>query len=90
MKATIIKITMMTLFVTNIACFEANSNIYKLHEEGKVGKHTHTTISNGKKITVEIGKYLLEGSSNHIWYKIIKEIGKPIIRYTREHPSHKW
>lgn len=90
MKAQTIKFLVLTLFVAKIACSEARRNIYKLHEEGKEGKHTHISIQNGKQIVVEIGKHTMEGSNNHIWYKLIKQKGKPTLRYTRQHPSYQW
>lgn len=90
MKAITSKLVVLTLFVTSIACSEASRNIYKLHEEGKIGKHTHISIVGGKKILVEIGKHMMKGTSSHIWYKLIKEKGRPTLRYTKQHPSEKW
>jgi hypothetical protein len=69
MKVQTLKLVVLTVLVSSLAASEARRNIYKLHEDGKVGKHTHISIHNGRKILVEIGKHLMEGASKHIWYK---------------------
>lgn len=85
-KTLFILFAILSLVITQ----KASSNIYKLHQEGQTGKHTHISIVNGKKTTVEITKHLLEGSTQHIWFKIIKTEGSPTIAYSKQMASHEW